>query len=104
MRITCRICSPFVPGLSGDAGRSSSDEAASHERVGNLRITPIRGAGRTRAAVERMKLWENGRVLKVRFLDGKPAVQAKVEAIAKEWEQLANLKLQFVTSGTAQIR
>ena len=65
MHHTCKICSPFVPGLTGQAGRSSSDEAASHERVGNLRITPMRGGpGRTRAAVERMKLWENGRLLK----------------------------------------
>lgn len=29
---------------------------------------------------------------------------AKVQAIAKEWESLANLTLEFVTSGTAQIR
>ncbi len=102
---TCKICSPYVPGLTGDAGRSSSDEAASHERVDNLRITPMRsGPGRARAAVERLKLWENGRTLKVRFLDGLPAVQAKVQAIAKEWESLANLTLEFVTTGTAQIR
>ena len=47
MRYTCKICSPFVPGLSGEAGRVSSDEAASRERVGNLRITPMRaGPGR----------------------------------------------------------
>ncbi|HNW65423.1 MAG TPA: M12 family metallopeptidase [Piscinibacter sp.] len=102
---TCKICSPFVPGLTGDAGRSSSDEAASHERVDNLRITPMRGGpGRTRAAVERLKLWENGRTLKVKFLDGLPAVQAKVQAIAKEWESLANLTLEFVSTGSAQIR
>jgi hypothetical protein len=105
MRHVCKICSPFVPGLTGEAGRTSSDEAASNERVDNLRITPMRsGPGRTRAAVERMKLWENGRTLKVRFLDGNPPVQAKVQAIAKEWEQLANLKLEFVASGSAQIR
>ncbi len=105
MRHTCKICSPYVPGLSGESGRLSSDEAASRERVGNLRITPMRaGPGRARAAVERMKLWENGRTLKVKFLDGKPAVQAKVMAIAKEWEQIANLKLQLVDSGAAQIR
>lgn len=105
MRPVCKICSPFVPGLTGRAGLAGSDEAASRERVDNLRITPLRsGAGRARAAVERMKLWENGRTLKVKFLDGKAAVQAKVEAIAKEWEQIANLKLQFVKSGPAQIR
>lgn len=102
---TCKICSPFVPGLTGEADRSASDEAASNERVGNLRITPLRsGPGRTRAAVERMKLWENGRTLKVTFLDGVASVQAKVQAIAKEWEQIANLRLEFVTSGAAQIR
>lgn len=105
MRHTCKICSPFVPGLSGEAGHLSSDEAASNERVGNTRITPLRGsAGRARAAVEKLKLWENGRTLKVKFLDGNAAVQAKVQAVAKEWEQLANIKLEFVASGTAQIR
>ena len=113
MPYTCKICSPFVPGLTGTAGhppggaagRLSSDEAASSQRAGNLRITPLRtGRGRVRAAVERMKLWENGRTLKVKFLDGNAALQAKVQAIAKEWERLANLRLEFVASGAAQIR
>jgi hypothetical protein len=105
MAHTFKICSPYVPGLTGDAGRSSSDEAATHERVDNTRITPMRsGPGRARAAVERLKLWENGRTLKVKFLDGSPDVQAKAQAIAKEWESLANLTLGFVTSGAAQIR
>lgn len=104
--LTRKICSPFVPGLTADV-RNASDQAASNERVDNLRITPLRSgpdAFRARATVERMKLWENGRTLKVRFLDGDPAVQARVQAIAKEWEAIANLKLQFVGSGTAQIR
>jgi hypothetical protein len=111
MPTACKICSPFVPGLTGlkdsKKARSAPDEAAVRERVDNTRVTVVRGLGgprRTRAAFEIMKLWENGRKLRCKFLDGLPDVQAKVEAIAKEWEQLANLKLQFVASGAADIR
>lgn len=106
MAHTCRICSPFVPGLTlADAMRDTADDLASQERIDNLRITPLRaGNGRTRAAVERMKLWENGRVLRIRFLDGLPEVQARVRDIAREWEALANLELRFVDSGASQIR
>ena len=57
-----------------------------------------------RAAVELLKLWENGRRLRVKFLDGRADVQAKVVAIAKEWEAVTNLTLDFVTSGASEIR
>jgi astacin (peptidase family M12A) len=98
-----RICSPFVPGLSVKEESKSSDEAATNERVDNVRVRPMRG-GRPRAAVERLKLWENGRSLRVKFLDGIASVQEKVQAIAKEWESVANLKLDFVSSGNCDIR
>ena len=114
MPTTHKICSPFVPiGKHADSLDSSSDQAATNERIDNIRITPLRramsaggfgGAARMRAAVERMKLWENGRKLRVRFLDGVPEVQNKVAAIAKEWEAVANLTLDFVNSGASQIR
>lgn len=110
MRHVCKICSPYVAHLSGGAdvggdggAEADADELASAERVDNLRVRPMRGS-RTRAAVERVKLWENGRTLKVRFLDGDPAVQAKVQAIAREWEAIANLRFEFVAAGPAQIR
>ena len=54
--------------------------------------------------MERMKLWENGRKLRVRFLDGLPDVKSRVADIAKEWEAVANLRLEFVTSGASEIR
>ncbi|MET0509105.1 MAG: M12 family metallopeptidase [Burkholderiaceae bacterium] len=103
MKPICKICSPFVAGLTSPI-RTASDQVATRERVDNIRVMPISGFGRPRAAVEKMKLWENGRTLRVRFLDGQPEVQAKVQSIAREWEALANLRLQFVGSGTAQIR
>jgi hypothetical protein len=96
MTTVCKICSPFLPGRHGaspgnGAVRDAADEAAVRERVDNTRVTLLRrpglgmGAhrsGRTRAAFEIMKLWENGRTLRCKFIDGKPEVQAKVEAIA----------------------
>ena len=114
MTITRQICTTFGPGLTGlkQGIRTAPEEAAVRERVDNTRVTVLRGrsariaglSGRTRAAFEILKLWENGRTLRCKFIDGVSEVQAKVQAIAKEWEAHANLKLEFVTSGTTQIR
>jgi len=102
---THKICSPYLPPAARATRGPSSDQVAVNERVDNVRVFPLPlGPGRVAAAVERLKLWENGRTLRVRFLDGDPAVQTKVEAIAKEWETEANLSLRFVTSGAAEIR
>jgi hypothetical protein len=117
---TYKICSPFAPGVGQReiSASKSSDQVATDERVDNVRIIPIppgasmairgapmpRGPVMVRAAVERLKLWENGRRLRVRFLDGIPAVQERVAAIAKEWEAVANLTLDFVNSGASEIR
>lgn len=110
MTTTCKICSPFVPGLTGllKGRRLEPDDVAVKERVDNTRVTVLRGAGmgprRASAAFEILKLWENGRTLRCKFIDGQADVQAKVAAIAKEWEDQANLKLDFVASGAADIR
>lgn len=118
MANTYKICSPYVPGLGGRAEPRgvSSDEAATNERVDNIRVIPLRGprsaagpggarrGATTRAAVERMKLWENGRRLRVTFIDGIHDVQSKVAAIAKEWEAVASLTLDFVAGGASEIR
>jgi Astacin (Peptidase family M12A) len=109
---TYKICSPYLPHPGGptESQARSSDQAASEERVDNTRVIPLVGPGmrggmmRPRAAVERLKLWENGRHLRVKFLDGVPEVQSKVTAVAKEWEAIANLHLDFVNSGAAEIR
>lgn len=112
MTITCKICSPFVPGLTGlvKGARSTPEDVAVHERVDNTRLTILRRRGmgmgpqRTRAAFEILKLWENGRKIRCKFIDGQADVQAKVAAIAKEWEQFANLKIDFVAGGAADVR
>ena len=116
---TYKICSPRVDG-AGDVTMSTSaasEQVAVEERVDNVRVTPLRpgapllgvprplgGPAFPQAAVERLKLWENGRTLRVKFLDGLPDVQSKVAEIALEWQQVTNLTLKLVTSGAAEIR
>jgi len=55
-------------------------------------------------AVEHRKLWKPGRTLRVRFLEGKPAIQARVARFAQEWTKHANIRLEFVKTGDAEIR
>lgn len=50
------------------------------------------------------KKWRAGRTLRVRHLDGDPAIHRKVEKYAKEWEQYANVILQVAAAGEAEIR
>jgi hypothetical protein len=58
----------------------------------------------SRIALVISKIWEKGRTLNCRFLDGSAKMQKKVEAVAHEWEKYANIKLKFVASGSADIR
>ena len=120
MSRTYKICSPFAPGVGHHVASSSrsSDQSATNERVDNIRVVPIprggritirgarvsHGPGMPRAAVERLKLWENGRRLRVRFLDGVAEVQDKVAVIAKEWEAVTNITFDFASSGASEIR
>ena len=55
-------------------------------------------------AMERGKLWENGKKLKVKFLGGTTFLQQNVITSAKSWETFANIEFEFVTRGDAEIR
>jgi len=61
-------------------------------------------ASETFGAVLTGKKWKNGRVLRVRHLDGNPAVLTRVEKFAREWCTYANIDIQFVKTGDAEIR
>ncbi len=50
------------------------------------------------------KLWQPGRTLRVHFLDGDPAVQARLQPFAHEWSKYANLRFAFVDDASAEIR
>lgn len=55
-------------------------------------------------ALVRAKFHKVGDTITVKFLNGTEAQKAGVKKYAKEWEQHANLKLEFVDSGNADIR
>jgi len=58
----------------------------------------------TRMALLKGKLWKKGTTLTVKFLGGDPAIQKKVEVMAKNWENFANIKFNFISDGDANIR
>lgn len=60
--------------------------------------------GRTRAISPIGKTWMNGSTLRVRFVDGTPAEQAKAREQAGWWMQVANLKFDFNNASNAEIR
>ncbi len=58
-----------------------------------------------RGLADNYYLWDNGKTLVVKFMNtGNSKYKELVKKYAKEWEQYANLKFQFVESGDAQIR
>jgi hypothetical protein len=59
---------------------------------------------RRRGAVVRKKLWKPGRILRVRYLDGDPAIQRRLEPFAHQWSQFANIKFVFGNDPDAEIR
>ncbi|MDA0161314.1 hypothetical protein OM076_13635 [Solirubrobacter ginsenosidimutans] len=60
--------------------------------------------GAEEMAIEIAKKWETGKTLRVTFLSGMPAVQEKVVAYARQWEEYANIRLEFGSSTEAEIR
>jgi len=58
----------------------------------------------TFGAVLTGKKWKNGRVLRVRHLNGDAAIHRKVEDLARMWEDHANIHFEFVAKGDAEIR
>lgn len=55
-------------------------------------------------ALEKDKLWEVGQELRIRFLDGTPALHTRVIAIASQWLDYANLIFTFGNHADAEIR
>lgn len=64
----------------------------------------VRRGGALRAVFEFRKMWINGSTLRVRFMGGTPAEQAKAREQAQWWTRHANLKFEFGNAPDAEIR
>ncbi|MEO5913793.1 MAG: matrixin family metalloprotease [Luteolibacter sp.] len=69
-----------------------------------LTLDPEAVAEGRRMALIRSKTWGAGHTLTCRFLDGSAKMKKSVEKYAKLWEKYANVKIEFVPSGTADVR
>lgn len=57
-----------------------------------------------RLALMRGKFWQVGQTINCKFMEGTVTQQLRTEEIAHEWEQYANIKFRFASSGDTEIR
>ena len=95
-------------------GEISDQKAAALAMVVSIReLTPGEFATLPRAKAEQPdkvrhgspgKYWANGTTLRIFFTDGDEQRREIVRSAGREWAKYANLKLEFVESGAAEIR
>jgi len=90
MAVTDKVCFDRV--LPGEVQRP---------RIGRMIVLE---AGPTRAAFQVAKLWPNGTTIRIRFLGGAADQHALVKQHAAQWPAHADLKFEFVNSGSTQVR
>ncbi len=102
-----KICTimPVPEGKLVDAAERAIAENPRNAPLGR----PRGGAGHAGGALEMAVLtetrWKPGRTLRCKFLDGVEPVQQKVIHYAKQWENFANIRFEFVEPGEdAEIR
>src|SRR5262245_41538758 len=99
-----RMCiDRFVP--EDQASAAEADALA--ERPDNMMVVPLPGGralGRPRMALITQTLWKPGTTISVSFMDGDASVKQKVEAVAHQWEEFANIRFEFGKDPQAQIR
>lgn len=76
-----------------------SRDTALRENLANHLTGPL-----TRGAIEHAKRWQPGRTLRVYYLDGDPAIIAKVNQIYPEWTEYANINFEVSDDPRSEIR
>lgn len=97
--LSCSTVDPRSIGLSKDG--SSTNMLKDPRAIGLPKDT-----SKTRALADDYFLWDVGKTISVKFMDGtgSAVLRQKVKAAAKEWEKYANLTFDFVESGDANVR
>lgn len=57
-----------------------------------------------RGTFDKLVLWEPGRTLRIKFLDGSDTLKALVKKIAPEWTNYANIKFEFTQQDPSDVR
>lgn len=98
-----KICIDRI--LPQDMHEEARKIAISENPENNINITELKNADLPEEiAILTAKKWDNGKTLRVRFLDGMPDVQKKVEKCAHEWEKYVDIKFVFGNDPDAEIR
>jgi hypothetical protein len=90
--------------------QAEAAQAAIAENPANVPVVHYRpGVGVGDVPVDELALlvakqWQNGRTLRVRFLDGDPVIQQRLQPFAHEWSKHANITLDFGDDPDAEIR
>ena len=93
---------PLPPDLDSEA-QLLARRANPRNRVQRTRLDEATGQA-IGIGFEYAKCWEPGSTLHIRFLDGDPAVQERVEQVAMQWTEVANINFAFDDSPDAEIR
>lgn len=64
----------------------------------------VEGLSDQELALETGKMWENGRTLRVAFMDGHDELRPRIEELAKQWSEHANIAFDFGNHAEPEIR
>jgi serralysin len=102
---TIQACIEILPDFSEEAQQRAIEENPENAKTGMSFIQNFADTVEfSRMALVAGKKWKPGRTLRVRFLDGDPVVHRKIQAVAQQWSQYANIKFQFGNDPDAEIR
>lgn len=91
-------------GNEDDFTSQSLPETAQARSTHFYGVKSVDNQSELRGVAQRDKLWSPGTVITVKLLSDPYNMSSSIKAWASQWEQYANIKFDFVTSGNANVR